>query len=141
MTLGTLRLGVAGTYVLDYDQAVSATAPRVDLSGTVGNLLTLRMRGSASWSVNQWAFNTFINYQDGSKYRVDNAPVGSWTTVDASIIYRVETTGWTNGTQLQLSAINLLKKHAPFVNQYTGFDLANGNDLGRSIGIEVTKRF
>jgi iron complex outermembrane receptor protein len=139
LPLGKITIGLGGTRLLTFDQAVSETSPHIDVLDTVGNPLALRARLRAGWSTDQWNINAFVNYSGAYADPATNRDVGAWTTLDASIAYVFDGAGSIGGTTLQLSVINALDKEAPFVDQYFGFDMANASDSGRSLSLTVTK--
>ena len=51
---GRFNLGLDGGYIFRFDQAVSNTSPMVNIVDTVGNPLSLRMRGTAEWYQRDW---------------------------------------------------------------------------------------
>jgi outer membrane receptor for ferrienterochelin and colicin len=147
-TRGKWAFGLQGTYVLNFDQQITNTAPVYDYVDTVGNPLKLRLAAHLSWSYRYWTVLTTVNhtgaYQDpGSARRVD-----SWTTVDLNLGYRIDDgQGWMAHTQCNLGVNNLFDQAAPFVNQYDlmsgnfGYDSANGSLVGRQVSLQFVKRW
>lgn len=140
--LGALVLGMNGNYVLEYDQQVSPGAATASLVDTYGQPLRLRVRSSASLSRGAWNADLSINY--AGAYRNPQSTVspriGSWTTVDAGIGYRMdEAGGFLRGTQLSIRAANLLDEMPPFADNSLGYDTVNGRVLGRFVSVTVTK--
>lgn len=140
-SVGDWSFGLAGTYTLTYDRAVSEGAPLVELLDTVGNPIALRLRASAGWSRLGWSANAVVNhaasYDDPSRDRA----VSSWTTVDMSVGYQFQGGGWAEGAGAQLAVINVLDREPPFVNIASGYDPSNARDTGRSVSLSVTKRW
>jgi outer membrane receptor protein involved in Fe transport len=147
-TRGKWAFGLQGTYVLNFDQQITNTAPVYDYVDTVGYPLKLRLAAHLSWSHRYWTVLTTVNYtgayQDpGSARRVD-----SWTTVDLNVGYRIDGgKGWMAHTQCNLGVNNLFDQAAPFVDQYDlmsgnfGYDSANGSLLGRQVSLQFVKRW
>ena len=147
---GKWGLGVNGTYTLDLQQQITATAPAFDLVDTVGNPAQLRLAGRLSWSIRGWAAQTTVNHT--GNYRdpgsVPARRVDAWTTVDVNVGYRIEgAQGWRANTQFNLGINNALDQRAPFVNQFNlnsgtlGYDPTNATLLGREVSLQVVKRW
>jgi iron complex outermembrane receptor protein len=133
--------GVGGTYTFTNKQAVTANSPALSTLDTVGYPLALRMRGRLAWNLRGWSASAVANY--AGAYRNPGATpdrVSSLTTVDLNFGYETPSnSGWLDKTQIFLSAINVLNKTPPFVNQVTGYDGANANLLGRMLSVQVVK--
>jgi outer membrane receptor protein involved in Fe transport len=141
MSLGSINLGLAGTYNLNYDRAVSSTAPSVDVLNTATAPLDLRLRGRAGWGLNQLQINAFVNYSNNYRIFTNGPKVGSWTTVDFSIGYQFVERNWVRGTRVQLSATNLFDREPPFVNLTSGYIATHADQRGRSISMNVIKEW
>ena len=154
---GRLFLGVGGTYVLNRDQQVTATAAEIDTADTLYNPPSWRARGFVSWQMQGWAANLFVNHVDAY---VDNrattppaqSRIDSLTTLDARLAYDFSSrfnTGFLSGFSVALSAQNLLDEDPPSVMVALpdgsafdlGFDPINADPLGRLITLEFTKRW
>jgi iron complex outermembrane recepter protein len=138
--IGNLSAGINGVYTTDYEIAASATDRFVDVTNTVNNPISLRLRGTLGWELGSWHANLISNYTDNYRDEANDRPVGSWTTLDVSWGYRFGN-GWMRGTDVLLSAVNVFDEEPPFVNRFTGFDNANANEVGRSIGVSVVKNW
>jgi iron complex outermembrane recepter protein len=147
---GKWSLGVNGTYTFDQKHQITRTAPVFDFVDTVGNPLQLRLVGHLSWSLRGWTAQMTVNHT-GSYRDAGSVParrVGSWTTVDVNIGYRVEGgQGWLASTQFNLGINNALDQRPPFVNQFSfdtstfGYDPANASLIGRQVSLQVVKRW
>jgi len=149
-TRGKWAFGLQGTYVLNFDQQITKTAPVYDYVDTVGYPLKLRLVAHLSWSYRYWTVLTTVNhtgaYQDPGS--VPARRVDSWTTVDLNLGYRIDDgQGWMAHTQCNLGVNNLFDQAAPFVNQYDpfsgnfGYDAANASLLGRQVSLQFVKRW
>ena len=149
-TRGKWAFGLQGTYVLNFDQQITNTAPVYDYVDTVGYPLKLRLAAHLSWSYRYWTVLTTVNhtgaYQDPGS--VPARRVDSWTTVDLNLGYRIDGGhGWMAHTQCNLGVNNLFDQAAPFVNQYDlmsgnfGYDAANGSLVGRQVSLQFVKRW
>ena len=147
---GKWAFGLQGTYVFNFDQQITNTAPLYDYVDTVGYPLKPRLAAHLSWSFRHWTILTTVNYsgayQDPSFVPARN--IDSWTTVDLNLGYRLDGgQGWMANTRCNLGVNNLFDQAAPFVNQYDlfsgnfGYDAANGSLLGRQVSLQIIKRW
>ncbi len=144
-----VSLGLAGTYVLELDQQVTASSQPIDTVDTYNNPPHWRARGSVGWRRAGLATNLFVNHTDSyTDNRLTTAPVevASWTTVDLRVAYDFSERfagGALSGLTIAAGAQNLLDKDPPRTAVLgvtdLGFDFANASPLGRLISIEVTK--
>ena len=142
-------LGVAGTYVLELDQQVTASSQPIDTIDTYNNPPHWRGRASFGWQRAGLATNVFVNHTDSyTDNRLPTAPaeVGSWTTVDLRLAYDFSKRfdgGALSGLTIAAGAQNLLDKDPPRTAVLAvtdlGFDFTNASALGRLISLEVTK--
>lgn len=144
---GRAEIGASGTYIFNIDQALTPTAPVRNVVDILGNPVDLRIRGRANWSNERWGAALFVNYLDSYTNLTNVAPqrVGSWTTVDAQLSYRLpQGEGPFSGIRLALSATNLFDADPPYTAYnlglaVTGYDADNTSPLGRVVSIQVTK--
>lgn len=144
---GSLTLGVAGTFTSTFAQRVSGTAPMDSMVDTIGNVPKIRFRASGVWSYGHFNLASYLNYVGSyeDNISVPNRPIGSWTTLDASVGYRMESNGkFLEGAEIRISAVNALNHMPPFANvgypnaDALGFDAANANLYGRILSAELT---
>ncbi|WP_230291554.1 TonB-dependent receptor [Croceicoccus sp. Ery5] len=144
---GAFEVGVGGSWLIGFRQALTDDAPEVDILDTLGNPVDLRLRGRASYSGPQFGASLFVNYVDGYENRTGAVPqqVDAWVTVDARISYRLAAEkGPLAGTAIALSASNLFDNDPPFtVNNLglttIGYDPENASPQGRVVALQVTK--
>jgi iron complex outermembrane recepter protein len=147
-TPGTLEVGINATYILNFDNQVSATSPATSTLNTPYNPVDLKVRGHASYTRGLLTLNAFVNYINSYRdHRViPVVSVASWTTVDATANYQLpfEFEPFKN-SQLTLSVINIANRSPPFVANDAGlpvnYDGANANPLGRYLSLLVSKRW
>src|SRR3546814_9666643 len=91
-------------------------------------------------------FWNFVNsYRD--TISVPNRRIDSWNTFDLSLSYRLgeaQASGLLRGLTLGVSALNLFDSDPPFVNNGSGligYDPINADAIGRSVAIQMTKRW
>ena len=147
--IGRFELGLQGSYVFHFDQAVTSTSPSVDILNTYANPLKLRFRATAGWDEHptgesglgaKLAVN-FTNAYDnpGSTLlrRID-----SLTTVDMQLLYHTaEDAGPWGGMEFALSAVNVFNQSPPFADNVYGYDVANFQPLGRVLSLSIRKRW
>ncbi|HVW68521.1 MAG TPA: TonB-dependent receptor, partial [Steroidobacteraceae bacterium] len=146
---GVFDFGMTGSYVLHFDQAVTADSPAVDILNTMGNQLRLRLRASAGWDQRPAAeaglgASLAINFSNG----YDNPGsallprIDSLTTADVQLRYRTGTAaGFLSGMEFALNAVNVFNESPPFVDNQFGYDVANYQSLGRVLSFSVRKRW
>ena len=148
---GVYAIGLNATYLVDFKQQATSATPLVEQVDTLFNPVDLKMRGRLGYSRGGFVANVFVNYTDS--YAVDNTigspPIGSWTTVDASLSYNTqEKPGYSllKKTIVRLSIRNLFNNDPPLTPnansfQIFGFDPANASPLNRFVSFEITKAF
>ena len=142
--LGDFSLGVNGTWLFEFSQALSRSGLSTEMLDTQNNPLDLRVRSTLSWSRLGMGATLAANYADG--YRdVASQParaVGSWTTYDLQLRYDWDQqSGWLSGTSLSLSIQNLFDEDPPFLNNQLGigYDQENADLNGRFVRLYVKK--
>jgi outer membrane receptor protein involved in Fe transport len=141
---GHLEGGVDGTYIWKFDSQFAPAAPTASILDTPYNPLKWKLRGHVSYACDPVAFNAFINHLNGyaNSLVTPSSSVASWTTLDASLIYRIPASvkPFRNAT-LTLAVINLLNRNPPFLNNAAwpiNYDGANANPLGRYLSVQVS---
>ena len=149
--LGKLDTGIAGTYILTFENQFTAGSPDISVLNTVYNPVDLKMRAHEILSKGPLSAALFINYVDSYKDNRTGAvvPVASWTTVDASLGYKFGPGhGLLNETSFTLGVINIANRNPPFAApQFPGvyggaaFDGANASILGRYFSLQLSKNW
>ncbi len=145
---GQFNVAANASYFFTFEDAISETAAKNDVLGTVNHPVTWRARGEVSWNQRGWGIATFVNYVD-SYINDDSDPqqrVSSWTTADLSVRYQFadRATWWSNNVTVALSAQNVFDRPPPFVNNQilrVGYDPENANARGRVLALQLTKRW
>jgi iron complex outermembrane receptor protein len=150
-TLGKFDTGIAGTYILTFKNQFTAGSPTISVLNTVYNPADLKVRAHELFTHGPFSAALFINYVNSYKDNRTDAvvPVASWTTVDATLSYRVgHGYGLLNETSFTLGVINIANKNPPYVApQYPGeyggaaFDGANASVLGRYFSLQLSKNW
>lgn len=145
--LGDFSIGLNGSYLMDFEQAFTDTAPLVDFVDTLNNPLSLRLRGRLAWSRNAWNAVAFVNYT-GSYENTLRDPaerIDSLTTVDLHIRYDFGrgASSPTDGLFASLSVQNLFDREPPRVIDPIGlaYDSENADPLGRFVALQITKEW
>lgn len=146
-SLGSMDLQLMGSYLLEFRQRGSPTAPFASLLNTVRNPPALRARATGEWSqhpegASGLSIGAAVNYT--SDYRDTESAlarkVRSWTTVDLRLSFRtLADGGWLTGSEVMLNAVNVLNTPPPFVDREHGYDVANAQPIGRTISLEIRK--
>jgi hypothetical protein len=130
-----------GGYVFRY--ILSEPSGSTDLVNTVGYPLRFRFRDLVSMKWGPLESNLTLLYS--CSYRnitLQPKDVGSWTTLNARLAWRVALDEGRNGRAMtfSVSVENAFDRGAPFVNNAlaVGWDPVNGNVFGRMIRLGVT---
>ncbi len=143
---GQLDLSSTVTYLLDYERKVTPDAAWLALLNTAGQPVDLRAKAGATWTRGPWALTAGLNYVDDYA-TAQGARIDSWTTADAQVAWRPQSTGLGEGLgkglSLALSVQNLFDADPPFYDapQGVGYDPANADPLGRFVSLQLTKRW
>lgn len=147
--LGEVEVGIDGTYILEFDNQFSSTAPPSEILNTPYNPIDLRLRGHATLRRGGFTVALFMNYTDSYTdnrvFVVGTTPrsVGSWTTLDATVGYKFGSNrGFLGDMSAMLGVINLADKDPPFLeNRFfpIHYDGANANILGRFVSLQLAK--
>lgn len=144
---GHFHFGVQGNDVLTFEQSVSPESAPVSILNTVGNPLSMRLRGMAGWSAHAagvpgWAVDLAVNYTGA--YRNPNSTlvptVRAWTTFDLSASDRLHA-GRFGRTVIRFNAVNVFNRSPPFVDNQFGYDEYNVQPLGRVLSVQVSQRW
>lgn len=143
--LGDFYVAYNGSYLTDFKQAFTSTAPLVETVDTINQPVDFRSRGTISWTRESLTLAAFINHLDGYTDNVSvlERDVGSLTTIDFRLAYRAGDvhSGIFEDTVIAVNARNLFDTDPPFVNNSNGFafDPNNYDPMGRFISLQVTK--
>lgn len=144
---GHFQFELRGADVLAFTQSVAPASPAVNILDTVANPLSLRLRGTLSWSRHGkdepgWSGALVVNYT-GAYHNPGSTRVpvvGSWTTLDAYVRYRLNPDRL-GQTTLTVNAVNALNRNPPFVDSQFGYDHYNVQALGRVLSVQLTQRW
>lgn len=136
-----LSLDASASWLLDYDIQATPAAPMRDVLDLVGYPTRLRARAGMTWSHGAWS--VAAHWSHVSDYAAtDGRTIDAWNTVDASAVWSGEA-GPLGGLQVSLSVQNLLDEDPPFYDAPAGygFDAAQANILGRTVALQLIKRW
>lgn len=144
----TLEVFANATW-LDIVQVTVKGMPERKLTGTVFNPPKTRARGGATWSVGAFTTTAIVNYVSGSRdtFVTPNGDVGSWTTLDLTLVWRPEGARALSGVDISLSLQNALDRDPPYAygpaltQEGIAFDSANTSAIGRYVALSLKKRF
>lgn len=145
--IGRFDLGLNGSYVFHFDQAVTDSSPRLDVVNTFGNPLKLRFRATAAWNQHEdfgLGANLAVNFTNayGNPGSTLLPRIDSLTTVDLQLHYSTPPdVGVWSGMEFSLNAVNVFNQSPPFTDTQYGYDQANVQPLGRVLSLSVRKRW
>lgn len=144
---GDIGVGLAGTWLFDFTQQVTSTAPEREALDTLNAPVDVRLRGRATWAKGSWSAAAFVNYTDDYRNStvMPNADVRSWTTIDLSARYAA-TDGLFDGVSISASVQNVFDVDPPFAlltfgTGGIGYDPQQANALGRFVSLRVAKEW
>lgn len=137
---GTVHARVAGTYILNRENAVVAGLPFVSEFDTPGASRWSAV-ASAGLQTGGLTFSVDVNHRAGydrNAVPLVQASVGSFTTVDAFAALDLPV-AFAQDLQLTLNVTNLFDQDPPFFAADKGF--TNGSTLGRLLQIGIRTKF
>ena len=149
LPLGALD-AVANVSWLHIVQQTIATAPSQTLTGTLFNPPTVRLRSGLTWTYGGFSSTGIVNYIAGETDTgvTPNVPVGSWTTVDVNLAYRIgRVIPRLPGLEASLSITNAFDRAPPFAKgagvEFPGvyFDSTNTSAIGRFVALTFRQSF
>lgn len=130
------------SYLADYVRRFTPTAQPVQLVDTANQPVDLRGRLTGAWSRGPVSLSATLNYVDN--YRSETgAEIAAWTPIDAQARWTPGAEGALEGVEVALSVQNLLNEDPPFYDSPlgVGYDPANASPLGRTVGLQITRRW
>ena len=145
--LGDFDFDLNGSYYLKFEEALTSTAPLVEKVDTVGSPIDLRLRGSVTWSLDEYSIAAFVNHADGytDNTSIVDRNIDSYTTVDMRLAYSAgerEGNRLLDNLEVALTVNNLFDEDPPFFNNVAravAFDFEQSNPQGRFIALQVLK--
>jgi iron complex outermembrane recepter protein len=150
---GDISFGARATYMADYEEQITPSAPLVTIVDTALRPVDLRGRAFVGLARDSIEATLAVNYVDSYRnpYSQGETQIDSWTTWDARVAFDLVHAGLGVGSELSIGAKNIFDEPPPYVETSglqgvalqarVGFDPANANPLGRSLWIELIKRW
>ena len=139
-----VETGVAGTYILDYDENLRGIDPASFLN-TPFNPLRFKARGRLVLTHGPFTSSAFVNYTTSynNPNTTPSTPVASWTTVDFTTRYACKVcSGALSHLTATFAVLNVMNRNPPFLENPFGFgvnfDGNNANLLGRYYSVQLT---
>lgn len=144
---GHFEFGLRGSDMLTFAQSVAPGSPSFSILDTAGNPLSVRLRGTASWSYRGPdapgpGVDLTVNYT-GSYHNPGSTlmpVVRSWTRLGIYARYRFNP-GRLGQSLVSLNVVNVLNHDPPFVDSQFGYDVYNVQALGRVVSVQLTQRW
>lgn len=132
-----ISFDISGSWLLAYDQQTTPAAPLRSVRGLIGYPSELRSRAGATWTRGAWSaglsWSHVAAYEDRAGTRID-----AWNTADLQL-------GWDAGGGLRalFNVQNLFDADPPFYDAPAGvgFDPGGADALGRSVSLQLIKRW
>ena len=146
-SVGQIGVSLNANHFIDFKEALTSSAPLIEVVDTLNNPANWRLRNSFTWA-SEFGLRSsaFVNFVDGYVDNISDPErkVASWTTVDLQLAYDFgsrNSNSWFDGVSLSVSAINVFDEDPPFVNNsvFVGFDPENANPQGRFVAFQVDK--
>lgn len=141
-------LSIGGSRLFAIDQRVTGSAPVVDVVGTLGNPVKLRLR--ARLGMEAGPFDGGVSVQHSSGYRNRTVTpaerVGSWTTFDLQLGARIAGEAGRRDVRLAFTVTNLFDRDPPYVqfrtaNSVLGNDPEQASAVGRQMALQAIVRW
>ena len=148
---GNFTFSLTGTYLTDFNVAITSTAAPADRLNTIFNPLKLKLRGAVNWNLGAWRASAVVNrvhgYQNNAVTPVES--VGPYTPVDFTLNRDLTDAGapWTDGLDIGVEIRNAFNEAPPYVNLAPsvngsgGYDATTANPVGRLFAISLRKKF
>jgi len=138
---GRFALEGSASYILDYESRTTPAARPRALAGVVGFPVRLRSRAGVSWNRGDVGLGLHWNHVAAYEDRI-GARIDAWDTFDGQASW-TPAAGPFEGLRLALNVSNLFDADPPFYDAPTGFgfDPGQASMLGRTISLQLTRRW
>ena len=150
-SFGSLDFSLNGSYIFEFENAVSQSSPTIDVVNTVFNPVGLRLRAGFGWSSQWWSSNIFVNYTDDytDDTTVPEGGIDAWTTIDLTVSYDASIfppASILDNMVFSVNVLNVFNEAPPFFGGLPpfltiGYDPANANPFGRFIAFRISKEW
>jgi iron complex outermembrane recepter protein len=147
---GDFDFGAEGQYLAQLDSQAAPTSPYVSFANTAFNPPKFRMKAGTEWTYAGLAASVSLDCTGSYKNTLvaGEPDVASWVVINGRISY---TTGprfkgtLLDNTEVSINVGNLMNRFPPYVQGSAGqpldYDASNASPLGRTILIQVKKRW
>lgn len=141
---GSLSITLGGTRMLRFKSQITDRAPAIDVLGTLGNPVKLRLR--ARVGANLGAFDGGLAVNHVAAYRnltvTPAEKVKSWTTFDLQLGFRVSEVGHGRALRLMAGITNLFDRDPPYARFVSstsafGYDPEQASAIGRMLTLQA----
>ena len=135
--VGQLEAALSTSYFIDFSEQRLRTWPRRQLLDTPGNPLRFGATTILGWTRGAWSAQANLNYSGAYHDPDTEQGIDAWETVDFRFSREIP-----QGT-ISLSVQNAFNQMPGFWNNPLGFgyDMTNGNVVGRYASVELRKRW
>lgn len=133
----------SASYLADFKRRFTPTATAVQQLDTANQPVDLRARLAGTWSRGPYGLSAALNYVD-DYHSETGRKIQAWKTVDLQARWSPNADfGPLAGLSLTLSVQNAFDEDPPFYDNPLGlaFDPANADPLGRTVALQLTKRW
>lgn len=149
----TLTFNLSGTYLTNYELAVTPTAPLLDRKNFIFNPLIFKARASVNWDHGPLSARLLATHVGGYSNNLATPiqKVDSYTPIDLTLTWRVgdsfDAGRLTSDLTLGLEVRNLFNTRPPYVNLAPsgngsgGYDATASDPIGRLFAFSLRKSF
>lgn len=150
---GTFLFKLGGTYLTNYEVAITDAGKKIDRLNKIYNPLRLKARGSVTWDYKTFATQvafSYVNEYDNNAV-TPTQDVDSYIPVDIIVRFNGDNVDWLGefgkGLSMGIEARNAFDEDPPYVNIAQsangggGFDPTASNPVGRTIALTLRKAF
>ncbi len=135
-----LRLSANATYLMDYEQTLTPTAPVIQRINTSNFPLRFQSRLSADWTRDRLTLGGAVTYR-GGYHDAAGVHIGDFASLDLQARLAPAEHGPLAGVAILLTVRNAFDRDPPFYNNASGFayDPANADPIGRFVALQLTR--
>jgi iron complex outermembrane recepter protein len=134
---GEWVVALTGSYLLNFSERELQGSPLTQLLDTPGNPLRFRAKAQLAWTRGDWGTSATMNYGGAYQDPDSRVRIDDWTTTDLQLRHD------THHTVVSFTVQNVFNEMPGFWNNPlgVGYDLTNGNLLGRYAAVEIRRRW
>lgn len=145
--IGDFDWSMNANYIFNFDQSPTASALPESVLNTRSNPIDLHVRTSLTWSHSSGiTVSTSANYTDSYRDPVSRPERKIRSHLTFDLTASIQPGKWSDSgilkdTLVSFSVLNVLDRDPPFLDDFLGYDMSNGDPLGRFVSLTVTKRW